>query len=133
MAYMVETPPLEKGLSKDYWLALTRNPEVADAIQIRHCYSWIRAAMRAISADGLLDIFKVGAVQDLRDFGKGNIMYGNFGIWQHVWLEAQTKDGLYIADGTADQLDSNYSKGFYGFVDDAPEKLRMVYTRKINI
>ncbi|MBI1935002.1 hypothetical protein HYS31_01040 [Candidatus Woesearchaeota archaeon] len=128
-----ETSALEKALSKDYWLALKRIPEVKSAIEIRHCYSWIRAAICAISADGLQDKFKVGGIQDLRDFDKGNILHENFGIWQHVWLEAQTKDGLYITDGTAGQLDSSYPDGFYGFVEDAPEKLRMVYARKINI
>lgn len=120
-----QTPNLEKALSIDYWLGLIeRSPEVESAIKIKHCYDWIRAAEEIINKDGLAGIFNVGYKQD---FGKDDFLKQNFGIWQHVWLQTLTTKGRYIADGTACQLDSNYPAGFYGFIDEAPERLRSVY------
>ncbi|MBI2559082.1 hypothetical protein HYW20_07210 [Candidatus Woesearchaeota archaeon] len=118
-------PNLESALSKDYWTSLTkRYPDVASAIRIRHCYSWINAALRALDEDGLSNKFKVGYVQE---FPHDKSLQKNFGIWQHVWLEVPTVHGLYISDGTAAQIDPVYVDGFYGLLSECSKRLKNVY------
>ena len=50
-----------------------------------------------------------------------------FGISTHRFLVRRYPEGIFVADGTADQLVRTSELGYYGLVDDAPRILKVVY------
>lgn len=48
-------------------------------------------------------------------------------IKSHGWLECCENRDRFIADGTAGQIDQQYRLGFYGFLEGASERLRVIY------
>lgn len=51
-------------------------------------------------------------------------------VLSHHWLEGNVKGRRYVADGTAGQFTEEYSEGFYNFIDEAPERLKVIYQRE---
>lgn len=51
------------------------------------------------------------------------------GISTHRFLVRPYSEGIFVADGTADQLVQACGLGYYGFIDDAPRVLKRVYQR----
>jgi hypothetical protein len=47
----------------------------------------------------------------------------------HHWLENKQDGRVFIADGTAGQFDSQFSEGYYGFLENASIKLREIYVK----
>lgn len=50
-----------------------------------------------------------------------------FGISTHRFLVRQYPEGIFVADGTADQLVQTLELGYYGLINDAPRILKRVY------
>ncbi len=48
-------------------------------------------------------------------------------IASHYWLESPVPGGIFIADGTAGQIDQRYPEGYYGLCVKAPRPLRDIY------
>ncbi len=60
--------------------------------------------------------------------GESHKLLNELGFDIHVWIES--RDGKYIADGTAGQIDPSFPFGFYGTLQEASPILRKAYTIK---
>ena len=88
------------------------------------CEDWCTAALEQ---DGVSEKFtKVEA-----NFGTLLVKDGWPVNAVHYWLESEVKGRIFIADGTAGQYEAKYPSGFYGFLDEAPTKLKEIYSYKI--
>ena len=94
--------------SSEYWINLRESTSAR--VGGGYCVEWCEQAYRLIAKAG----------------------YGRLFIFQatgsHSWLEHESwRVGKFTADGTAGQFDPNFLKGYYGFIDTAPEKLVKIY------
>lgn len=105
----------------EYWIKLTKaNPELIEYVTGKRCQDW---AVRANSLGGL-GLMNHRAVQD----GLDGWMMSNFGVYQHVWLDAVPKGGkIFVADGTAEQFGNIAIGGYFGLLEDDPAVLQKIY------
>lgn len=52
-------------------------------------------------------------------------------ILSHHWLEGRVKGKRFVADGTAGQFSAEHNEGFYDYVEKAPERLKVIYQKKV--
>ena len=118
------SPDLEEWnnqyLHREFWLELRRKTGVSgDGRGI--CDNWCQEALKILKGYNFEDAFLQKAAS-LKGVVRNGLHY-------HEWLEADKNGRRYIADGTADQIDPRFADGFYGFLEEAPETLRPVYSK----
>ncbi len=105
-----------------FWTELRRRTTLDGRIGIEECSVWCEQALELLTNYQIRGFKKVEGFVSTKMVGK----YGLF-VNTHRALAQRSPEGIFIADGTAGQIDKRYPQGFYGYVSEAPELLRLFY------
>jgi len=106
--------------NEGYWMELRKLTRVK-GIGKNECDDWVYDVLRHWQKENVQHIFQRASAKRF---------LGGFYFGKHSWLEAIVSERRFIADGTAGQYDDSYPLGFYGWLDDAPPKVKEFYLLK---
>ncbi len=108
--------------SREYWLDVVQTKIPILEAGLTRCLDW---SHQALQLQGVRNNFSI------KQADLGPLVVDLY--WQprktHVWLEANYNNNVYIADGHAGQFDCSFPSGYFGFLKDAPDKLKDVYLK----
>jgi hypothetical protein len=108
-------------LCEAFWLDLRDKIRLNTDLGKGECRSWCSKA---------LDLLKEQDTQEFCMVTIGNIPLISTPpfLTSHSWLVYKNEDVDFVADGTAGQIDPKFSRGYYGFIKDAPFPFREIYS-----
>jgi hypothetical protein len=109
----------ERILDTDYWLSIRSDKTGVTGAGKGQCKDWCRDVLE-------IDEIASNFTHQVAELGTIQIDQYATSILVHHWLEMDD----FIADGTAGQFESEYENGYYGPFDKAPDKLKVVYSKK---
>lgn len=106
--------------SEEFWLILRPFIFPSGEVGRNSCHHWTQEAQHLCSG---INGFS------FEPYGLENIDQRELPVRlsTHYWLQAPGPRGVFIADGTAGQIDKTHSLGFYGYGHEAPSPLRNLY------
>lgn len=113
---MVENNIYDRG----FWINLRIQTRVNGQLGVLRCTDWCEDALTKVS--GFIE----------RSVVVGDVQIDQYATSQlsHHWLERIEDEQVFIADGTAGQFDLQFPDGYYGTLDDAPLKLKLIYQKQ---
>ena len=108
----------------NFWIALRERTSLNGRIGIEECSLWCNEALKMLGDYRKHRFRKVESTVSHKTIGK----YGLF-VDTHRVLARKYPEGIFIADGTAGQVDTNYPLGYYGFVHNASKRLSLFYEK----
>lgn len=114
-----EVKPEINLFDAEYWLGIRKRVPSYN-LKKNRCIPYSLCAAVLIDDDTPSNNFEMKLSEDtgvLKDTG----------FLIHMWLESFQKEKRFVVDGHAGFLDFSYPDGFYGFIENAPEKLRKIY------
>lgn len=107
---------------KKFWRELRKRTSLDDRIGSEECAIWCDEALEILRDYNGHGFRRIEGIISTETW----IKYDLF-VNAHQVLARKYPEGLFIADGTAGQIDKKYLLGFYDYVHNAPEKLRLFY------
>ena len=103
-----------------YWHDLRSRTSVR-GVGHNQCYEWCYGTLDLLlKENGIVRFEMKDALRDIEFARKGL-------WWLPGWIETETPQGIFVADGTAGQIDKTYVDGFYGLLYQAPHELKKLY------
>jgi len=113
-------------LNPEFWISLRKRTSLDGWVGVEECSYWTNEVLdllREYRPHGFIRIEGgVSSEQRLRH---------HFFVDYHRALGKRLPDGIFIADDTAGQIHDDYLLGYYGYIDDAPARLRVFYKEMV--
>lgn len=111
---------MERIIETEFWLLIREGTRVNGGVGACQCEGWCKDVLEN---ENVANEFTPATAE----LGEIQIDQYATSILTHNWLERG--DG-FITDGTAGQFDPEYPEGYYGYPNNAPDKLKAIYAKK---
>ncbi len=105
-----------------FWITLRKRTSLDGRVGFEECSLWCDEALNILRDYRVHGFRKIENSVSLRVIAKYGLV-----IDAHRFLVRNYAEGIFIADGTAGQVDKNYPLGFYNWRDCASERLSLFY------
>lgn len=105
-----------------FWIDLRKQTSLDGRVGVEECSFWCQEALALLSEYGKHGFRKIEGGVPTKMIGK----YGLYVNWHRV-LARNDPEGIFIADGTAGQVQKEFPLGRYSYLDDTPRPLLLFY------
>ena len=105
-----------------FWKELRKRTSLDGRIGEEECYYWCYDALKLLSEYGAHGFKIIDGTLPRETVRKYSLFMDD-----HRVLAREYPSGIFIADGTAGQVNKRYPEGYYGYSINAPRKLKLFY------